>query len=423
MELISTEFLSVLIAIIIIDLVLAGDNAIVIALAARNVPRHLQKRAMIWGAVGAVVVRSSLTMVVVWLLQIPALLFFGGAVLVWIAYKLLLPEPEDDSGVKLNAANSFWGAIRTIVIADLMMGLDNVLAVAGAAHGSFLLVILGLLISIPIVVWGSAMIMKFIDRFPVFVYVGAGVLAWTAAKMMSSEPLLKPFYTDHKLVVPLMFMVIVVGVLWAGFVKNHRRWESRITARLASFARQPNVSFTNPYPVKGGNAMLKVIVPVDGSPNSLYAVRHVINQFMKDSTMEVHLLNIQPPFSRYIARFVSKKNRNDYHRDEGEKALRPIRQMLGTFGVPYAVHIEVGDKAKLIAEAARRLRCDQIVMSTARKNSLTRMIEDSTTNKVLELTDVPVEIIAGDAVSKLERYGIPAGIGTALALLFLAAAD
>ncbi len=423
MELISTEFLSALIAIIIIDLVLAGDNAIVIALAARNVPKHLQKRAMIWGAVGAVAVRSSLTMVVVWLLRIPGLLFFGGAILVWIAYKLLLPEPEDDNGARLNAADSVWGAIRTIVIADLMMGLDNVLAVAGAAHGSFLLVILGLLISIPIVVWGSTMIMKFIDRFPAFVYVGAGVLAWTAAKMMAGEPLLRPFYADYKLVVPLMFMVIVAGVLWAGFVKNHRRWESRISARLASFARQPNANFANPRSTTGGNAMLKVLVPVDGSPNSLHAVRHVVNQFMKSSAMEIHLLNVQPPFSRHIARFVSKKNRNDFHRDEGEKALRPIKHMLGSFGVPYSVHIEVGDKAKLIAEAARRLRCDQIIMATARKNSLTRMIEDSTTNNVLELTDVPVEIIAGDAVSKLERYGIPAGIGTALALLIVAAAD
>ena len=169
--------------------------------------------------------------------------------------------------------------------------------------------------------------------------------------------------------------------------------------------------------------MLKVLVPVDGSPNSLHAVRHVVNQFMKSSAMEVHLLNVQPPFSRQIARFVSTKNRHDFHRDEGEKALQPVRQILGNFGVPYAVHIEVGDKAKLIADAARRVHCDQIVMSTARKNSLTRMIEDSTTNKVLELTSVPVEVIAGDAVSKWERFGIPAGIGTALAVLFLAAAD
>jgi nucleotide-binding universal stress UspA family protein len=212
-------------------------------------------------------------------------------------------------------------------------------------------------------------------------------------------------------------------VLWAGFVKNHHRIESRITARLARFKQQPVAHSVELQPVKGGSAMERILVPVDGSPNSLHAVKHVVNQFMKDSAMEVHLLNVQPPFSRHIANFVSKKNRNDFHRDAGEQALQPIRQMLGNFGVPYAVHIEVGEKAKLIADAARRLRCDQIVMSTARKNSLTRMIEDSTTNKVLELTDVPVEIIAGDAVSKWERWGIPAGLGAALALVFVAAAD
>lgn len=172
--------------------------------------------------------------------------------------------------------------------------------------------------------------------------------------------------------------------------------------------------------------MLKVLVPADGSSNSLHAVRHVIRQFdrIPDRTgMEIHLLNVQPPFSRHIARFVNRKNRDDFHRDEGEKALRPIRGMLEKSGIPHAVHIEVGDKARVIPEAARRLGCDQIIMGTARKNSLTRMIEDSTTNRVLESTSVPVEVIAGDAVSRWERWGLPAGIGTALALLIFAVAD
>ena len=423
MDIFSVQFFSALLAIVIIDLVLAGDNAIVIALAARNVPAHLRTKAIIWGTVGAIVVRTSLTMVVVWLLAVPGLLFAGGALLVWIAYKLLLPEPEDDNGVKLNSVNSFWAAIRTIVVADIVMGLDNVLAVAGAAHGSFLLVSLGLLISIPIVVWGSTLILRFIDRFPAFVYLGAGVLAWTAAKMMSAEPLLKTFYADHKLVVPLMFMIIVVGVLWAGFVKNHRRIESRITARLAKFRQQPpapSVELQTPT-AKGDTVMNRILVPVDGSPNSQHAVKHVISEFMKNSALEVHLLNVQPPFSQHIAKFVSRKNRSEYHRTQSEQALRDTRRMLDHVGVPYSVHIEVGDRAALIADAARRLRCERIVMSTARKNSLTRMIEDSTTNKVLESTDVPVEIIAGDAVSRLERFGIPAGIGAAIALLMIAA--
>ena len=169
--------------------------------------------------------------------------------------------------------------------------------------------------------------------------------------------------------------------------------------------------------------MLKVLIPVDGSRNCQFAIKHVIKQFMKNTAMEVHLLNVQPPFSRYIAQFTSKRSRKDYHRDQAEKALRPIKRMLDGFSIPYSAHAEVGEKAKLIADTARRLRCDQIVMSTARKNSLTRLVQNSVTNKVLELTTVPVEVIAGDAVSRWERYGIPGGIGTALALLFFAAVD
>jgi nucleotide-binding universal stress UspA family protein len=144
---------------------------------------------------------------------------------------------------------------------------------------------------------------------------------------------------------------------------------------------------------------------------------------MNNTAMEIHLLNVQPPFSSYVARFVSRKNLRDYHREKAESALAPVRQALDSFGVPYAVHMELGEKARVIAETARRLRCELIVMSTARKNSLTRLVQSSTTNKVLELTPVPVEVIAGDSVSRWERYGIPAGVGSLIALLLAAAAD
>ena len=131
MEIFSMDFLAALAAIVVIDLVLAGDNAIVIALAARNLPPHLRKRAIVWGTVGAVAVRSLMTMAVVWLLRIPGLLMAGGALLVWIAYKLLRPA-DGNAGEDAKPADSFWAALRTIVVADLVMGLDNVLAVAGA---------------------------------------------------------------------------------------------------------------------------------------------------------------------------------------------------------------------------------------------------------------------------------------------------
>lgn len=421
MELLSPEFFSALFAIIVIDLVLAGDNAIVIALAARNLPKHLQKRAIVWGAVGAIMVRILATVVVVWLLRIPGLLFVGGALLIWIAYKLLLPEEAGNGEGKITAAAGFWGAIQTIVVADMVMGLDNVLAVAGAAHGSYLLVVLGLLISVPIVVWGSSLLLGFVERFPAIVYLGAGVLAWTAAKMITAEPHLADAFAAYRFTIPLTFTVIVFGVLWAGFTRNHRRLESRISARLADFARQRGTHPAVSQPI-GDNAMLRILVPVDGSRSSHFVVPHIIREFQKNRALKIHLLNVQPLFSWHIAQFVAKKNREDFHRDQAEKALLPVTKALNGFGVPYSVHVEVGNKGVLIADTARRLGCDHIVMSTARKNSLTRMLEASVTNKVLELTTVPVEIIAGDAISRWERYAVPAaGLGAAAGLFLLAA--
>lgn len=219
MELFSPGFFSALLAIVIIDLVLAGDNAIVIALAARSLPADLRKKAVLWGTVGAIVVRSSMTLVVVWLLMIPGLRFLGGAALVWIAWKLLVPK-HDSGEAHAKPADNFWAAMKTIVIADALMGLDNVLAVAGAAKGSFVLVVLGLLISIPIVVWGSTLILKWVDRFPVIVYIGAGVLAWTAAQMMLHEPILAP-YIDN-VVRGITYTVVIGGVLLSGYLSARR---------------------------------------------------------------------------------------------------------------------------------------------------------------------------------------------------------
>ena len=192
MELFTTPWWSALLAIILIDLVLAGDNAIVIALAARSLPPHLRKKAIVWGTVGAIVVRSAMTVGVVWLLKVPGLMLVGGVGLLWIAYKLL--ADQDSGDYQGPVANTFWGAMKTIVVADALMGIDNVLGVAGAAHGAFDLVIIGLLISVPIVVFGSTMVLKLVEKFPMIVNIGAAVLAFTAAKMIVSEPLLDPVY-------------------------------------------------------------------------------------------------------------------------------------------------------------------------------------------------------------------------------------
>jgi YjbE family integral membrane protein len=225
MELFSSAWLSALLAIILIDLVLAGDNAIVIALAARRLPPHLQRRAIVWGTVGAIAVRSTLTLGVVWLLKIPGLMLVGGLGLVWIAYKLLAPSGGHGADGNEPQATTFWGAMRTIVIADALMGIDNVLGVAGAAKGSFDLVILGLLISVPIVVWCSRLVLKLVDRFPAIMYLGAAVLAYTAAHMIVSEPLLDAVFDPSLLNRVLAHAVLIGGVLGAGF------WTARRAAR------------------------------------------------------------------------------------------------------------------------------------------------------------------------------------------------
>ena len=220
MELFSSAWFSALLAIILIDLVLAGDNAIVIALAARKLPAHLQTRAIVWGTVGAIVVRTLMTIGVVWLLKIPGLMLVGGLGLVWIAYKLLVPDEEGTSHEP--TATTFFGAMKTIVIADALMGIDNVLGVAGASKGSLELVVLGLLISVPIVVWGSTLVLKLVDRFPIITYLGAGVLAYTAAHMVVAEPLLDSVLDANLPLRVAIHVVLIAGVLGAGWWAAHR---------------------------------------------------------------------------------------------------------------------------------------------------------------------------------------------------------
>ncbi len=219
MDLFSTEFFTSLLTIIFIDLILAGDNAIVIGLAARNLPADQQKKAVIWGTAGAVGIRIIATLLVVKLLAIPWLNLVGGLLLIWIAYKLLVQENEHDN---IKAGNTLWQSVRTIIIADAAMGLDNVIAIAGAAHGDTFLVILGLIISVPIIVWGSTLFIKLINRFEWIVYIGSAVLAYTAAKMITHEKAFASFFTSSKLIYWLFVIVVIALTLLAGYWTNNR---------------------------------------------------------------------------------------------------------------------------------------------------------------------------------------------------------
>lgn len=208
----NTDFLMALLTIIAIDLVLAGDNAVVIAMASRNLPEKLRNKAIYWGTAGAIIVRILMTLVAVWLLRVPYLQAIGGLLLIPVAIKLLKQEDTHES---VAAADNFWVAIKTIIIADAIMGLDNVLAIAGASHGNMLLVVLGLLISVPIVVRGSQWISGWMNKYPILVYVGAGILAWTAGGMIVHDKVVGGYLASlipaSEWLMPLAVLILVVA--------------------------------------------------------------------------------------------------------------------------------------------------------------------------------------------------------------------
>jgi YjbE family integral membrane protein len=224
MEFTGTEFFSGLLAIILLDLVLAGDNAIVIAMAASRLPKSLQKKAVFWGTFGAVAVRFALTAVVVYLLKLPGLMLAGGLLLLPIAWKLLRHGSEEDPNI--SAADSFWQALRTIIAADALMGLDNVLAIAGASKGHLGLVVIGLLVSVPLVVWGSTLILKLISRFPIIMYIGAGAIAFTAGRMIGHDHLVRDWFDAHAWIRYALDAVLVLGICGGGW------WAANRQARL-----------------------------------------------------------------------------------------------------------------------------------------------------------------------------------------------
>ena len=181
-------------AIILIDVVLGGENALVIAMAANKLPEHLRRKAMLWGTFGAVAVRFASVAALTYLLMIPGLRFVGGIALMYIAYKLVSTE-EDEHNV--TAATTFWGAMATIVWADAVMGLDNALAIAGAAGGNWWLIIFGLLVSVPIILFGSTVVSKIMLRWPKTIWIGAAVLVIVAIQMMVNEPFVKEAFMEH----------------------------------------------------------------------------------------------------------------------------------------------------------------------------------------------------------------------------------
>ena len=212
MEILSLSFLWALLAIILIDVVLGGENALVIAMAAKKLPDHLRRRAMVWGTFGAVAVRFLCVAALTYLLMIPGLRLVGGLMLIYIAWKL---TTNSDGHSNVKAATTFWGAMGTIVMADAVMGLDNALAIAGAAGGNWWLIIFGLLVSVPIILFGSTIISKLMDKYPNAIYIGAFVLYMVAFKMIVHEPFidnhLDPLHDFVENVLPFIGAMILTA--------------------------------------------------------------------------------------------------------------------------------------------------------------------------------------------------------------------
>lgn len=218
MTIMTLDFWTALFSIVILDLVLAGDNAVVIAMAAHRLPDELKKKAVLVGTAGAVIIRIIMTLLAVYLLSIPYLQALGGLLLLPIAIKLLAPAKEGH----VEEADNFAGAVKTIIVADAAMGIDNVLAVAGAAHGSFLLVVIGLVISVPIVVGSSQIIGKLLDNWPVLIYLGAGILGWTGGSMLVHDASIGPVIegTLGSMASIIIPAVLAVGVCIIGYSKK-----------------------------------------------------------------------------------------------------------------------------------------------------------------------------------------------------------
>ena len=209
MDILTVQGLLAMLQIIVIDILLAGDNAIVIGMAARNLPAHLQKKAIFWGTAGAIILRLVMAFLFVEALNnIPALRLVGGILLLWIGYKLVV---DDDGEHNIEAKDNLRAAIMTIVIADGIMGIDNVIGVVGAASGNMTLVAVGMLITVPIIIYGSTLFVKVIQRFPIILYVGGGILAWVGAAMSVEDKLISHTVAPYALLIKIGAVIFVVG--------------------------------------------------------------------------------------------------------------------------------------------------------------------------------------------------------------------
>jgi YjbE family integral membrane protein len=328
--------------------------------------------------------RIGLTIVAVELLRLPFLKLIGAALLLWIAVQLLIPEDEGEGHG--GGGTSLAAAIKTILLADLVMSLDNVIAVAAAAKGNTVLLVVGLAISIPLVVFASRLLLTLMDRFPIIITLGAALLGWVAGDMAVSDPIDKPWvdlnaaFLHWGAPAACAIAVVVLG-----------KW---LAARKA-----PAVPEAAPVPaVRAANApvLQRVLVAADGSEGASHAVQWVTalrGDLREGASLDVHLLNVQRPVSGDVSRFVASGTLEDYHRERSEKALAPARALLDAAGLKYKDHHRVGDPGAIIAELARTEACDLIVMGARGIGTHTGGLLGSVARSTSEQSAVPVILV------------------------------
>jgi YjbE family integral membrane protein len=387
MEMMSAAFWAALGSIILVNILLSGDNAIVIALAARSLPPHQQKQAIFWGSAAAIVMRIVLTLIAVEMIQWPYLKIVGGLLLLYIGVSLLLDGDDEHGDGKDAAPPGLWPAIRTILIADLVMSLDNVLAVAAAAKGHMGLLIVGLVISIPLIIFGSTMLLKVMQRFPIIIVLGAALLGYLAGEMVLTDPgtvqWLGPMSSTAVHIAGAVgaVLVVVVGKALAARQKAAKPTPAAVTAAVAA---QPH------------GRLRRVLLAVDGSEPSLRAVQQVLamrEQLNDPAAMEVHLMNVQLPVPGDVSTFVAKGSLQDYYRENAEQALAAARQALSAAGQPFKEYQAVGAPGHEIATLAAAERCDVIVMGTRGHGQASTALLGSVAQGVLTECTTPLMLI------------------------------
>ncbi len=371
-----------LLQIIGVNIVLSGDNAVVIALAARGLPPEQQKKAVFWGSGAAVVMRIVLTIVAVELLRLPFLKLVGAGLLLWIAVGLLLPDDEGDGHG--TTGTSLAAAVKTILLADLVMSLDNVIAVAAAAKGNTFLLVVGLAISIPLVVFASQILLKLMGRFPIIITLGAALLGWVAGDMAVTDPVDQPWVDLHAAFLhwgaPLAG---AIGVVVVGKWLAARRTAAKAAAVV-------------PMVAAAGGKLRRVLLAVDGSETSNKALQQMLvlrEDLRQPGELEVHLTNVQRPLPGDVTRFVPGQTIGDYHTEQSDIALAPARQALDSADITYQIHRRVGEPGPEIAEMAREIGADLIVMGTRGLGSATGAVLGSVAQSALTAATVPVLLV------------------------------